>query len=169
MIHLSNNPLDIRNCMEKMKRKQRMSIGDYSHPNLQFLYSLELTFPGWEVKLKAAVNDHRNGWSIDYFRYFLIERQRMFEGVRVHPRLVALDELVLSYPGWRKDVKAVERNHLDDSFFYNGGVHDMYQSQLDVLKSKQMAYEAGDAHWSCHPIQKEILSTEWTYPGFEDA
>lgn len=158
--------------IEGMKRRQRMSIGDYRHPNLKFLFSLELTFPGWEEKLEEAVNRHKNGWDIDYFRYSLIERQRVFEGVRVHPRLVALDALtltlMLTYPGWEKDVKEIEMYHLDDDGWYDYGVSDSFREKLNFLEGKQMAYETEDVLWKYHPIQKEILNMEWTYPGFED-
>lgn len=172
LVHKSNGEDDsfnkFRTCMKKMRRKQRMSIGDYRHPNLKVLFSLALTFPGWEDKLEEAVNEHRNGWDIDYFRYFLVERQRMFEGVRSHERLVALDALTLTYPDWEKDVKEIETNHLDNTIWYNDGVYSSYGEQLDVLEAKQRAYEAGDAQWKYHPIQKKILEGEWTYPGFED-
>ena len=168
-IHKSNSPLDtFETCMETMKRRQSMSTGDYSHPNLKFLFSLELTFPGCEGKVKEALRLHRHGSGIDYFRYFLIERQRVFEGVRSHPRLVELDALMLLYTGWQKDVKAIETNHLDCRICYNEGVYASYREQLNILSNKQMAYEAGDAQWKYHPIQNDILEVEWTYSGFED-
>ena len=157
-----------RNCLEQMKRKQNMSLGDHSHPNLKFLNSLTLTFPGWEDKVKQVINTHKRGCSIDYFRYSLIERQRVFDGVRTHPRLVALDSLMLTYPGWQKDFKAIEINHLDEWICYDNGVHSLFRNQLNVLEGKQKAYEEGDFLWKYHPIQKEILIMEWTYPGFED-
>lgn len=161
----------VERCLKKMKHTQRMSNGDYSHPNLKFLFSLELTFPGWEDKLEEAVNHHKNGWDtriVDYHRYSLAERQRVFEGVRSHERLVALDELVLTYPDWEKDVKEIEKNHLDDNCWYNYGVSDSFIEKLNFLEGKQTAYEAEDHLWRYHPILKEILSMEWTYPGFED-
>ena len=168
-IHKSNSPLDtFETCMETMKRRQSMSTGDYSHPNLKFLFSLELTFPGCEGKVKEALYLHRLGCGIDYFRYSLIERQRVFEGVRSHPRLVELDALMLLYTGWQKDVKAIETNHLDCRICYNEGVYASYREQLNILSNKQMAYEAGDAQWKYHPIQNDILEVEWTYSGFED-
>ena len=169
-IHKSNGEDDssFNFRMEGMKRKQMMSIGNYSHPNLRFLFSLALTFPGWEDKLEEAIDDHRNGWDIDYFRYSLNERQRMFNGVRSHERLVALDALTLTYPGWQKDVKEIEMNHLNNQFVYNDGVYSSYGEQLNVLEARQRAYEAGDSLWKYHPIQTEILNTKWTYPGFED-
>ena len=154
--------------IEGIKRRQRMSNGDYRHPNLRYLFSLALTFPDWEDKLEEAVNHHKNGWDIDYFKYSLLERQRMFEGVRSHERLVALDDLVLTYPDWEKDVKEIEKNHLDDNCWFDCGVSDFFQNQLNILEGKQIAYEAEDAQWKYNPIQKEILSMEWSYPGFED-
>lgn len=161
----------VERCLKKMKHKQRMSIGDYRHPNLKFLFSLALTFPGWEDKLEEAVDAHKNGWEtriVDYHRYSLVERQHVFEGVRNHPRLVALDALTLTYPRWEKDVKTIEMYHLDSQIFYNDGIYDDYKNRLNVLEDKQRAYEAGDAQWKYHPIQKEILEGNWTYPGFED-
>ena len=171
LLHLSDREDDSVTFsfrMKGIKRKQKMSIGDYRHPNLKFLFSLELTFPGWEDKLEEAVNDHRNGWDIDYFRYSLLERQRVFEGVRVHPRLIALDALTLTYPDWQKDFEAIEMNHLDNASYYDDGVYSSYQHQLNILEGKQKAYEAGDDLWRYHPMQKDILERAWTYSGFED-
>ena len=91
-----------------MKRKQAMSTGDHSHEDLVFLASLNLSFSGWEKKVEEAVNRHRSGLKIDLYRFSLPERQRMFEGDRSHPRLVALDALTLRYPGHEEDVKEVE-------------------------------------------------------------
>jgi len=170
--HVSNGDEDsyhpFETCMKKMKRKQMMSIGNYSHPNLKFLFSLQLTFPGWEDILEEAVNRHKDGRDIDYFRYSLIERQRVLEGVRSHERLVAFDALTLTYPDWEKDVKEIEMYHLDDDCWYDYGVCDSFREKLNFLEGRQRAYEAEDAQWKYHPIQKEILNMELTYPGFED-
>ena len=120
-----------------MKRRQSMHDGDHSHPDLVFLYSLELMFESWEQEFENAIEAHRNGFSIGYHMFALQERQRMFEGDRSHPRLVALDTLKLSYPGWEEDANVAEKQHVEDSIFYNMGVHSNYQSFLDILASKQ--------------------------------
>ena len=98
--------------VESMIRKQAMSEGDHSHENLRFLDSLELLFPGWELDYEEAVKDHSRGYSIKHHIFALFEKQRMFDGDRSHPRLLALDSLGLTYPGWQDDVKEAEGMHL---------------------------------------------------------
>ena len=157
----------LKTNVDKMKRRQSMHDGDRNHPDLVFLYSLELMFESWEQEFENAMEAHRNGFSIGYHMFALQERQRMFEGDRSHPRLVALDTLKLSYPGWEEDANVAEKQHVEDSIFYNMGVHSNYQSFLDILASKQTAVETdGVTEW-LHPIQKKILATAWSYPGFE--
>lgn len=157
----------IKGGVEKLKRKQSMSIGDRSHPNLVFLDSLELSFPGHEGEMKKALDQHSDGYSLQYFKFALVERELVFQGVRAHPRLVALDSLVLTYPGWEEDVKNVELEHLDDQIFFKHGVHSNFQEQLNLLSRKQTAHDAGETQW-LHPIQDKILNAEWSYPGYED-
>ena len=39
----------LKTNVDKMKRRQSMHDGDHSHPNLVFLYSLELMFERWDI------------------------------------------------------------------------------------------------------------------------
>lgn len=151
-----HDPLGMfKTSIVKMKRRQSMHDGDHSHPDLVFLNSLELMFENWEQEFDNAMKAHRNGLSsIGYHKFALQERQRMFEGDRSHPRLVALDMLKLSYPGWEEDANVAERQHVEDPIFYNMGVHSNYQSFLDSLASKQTAFETdGVTEW-LHPIHR---------------
>jgi len=160
-----------KRSLEKMKRKQSMSVGDHSHEDLKFLDSLLVSFPGWEEELEQALKDHRNGVNIDYYKFSLPERQRMCEGDRSHPRLVALDALTLTYPGWQEDIETAETKHLSQWEFLihcSDGIYTAYQSYLDLLSSKQRAYETSADTPFLHPIQRQILEKSWSYTGFED-
>mmetsp|Transcript_576 Transcript_576/g.1133 ORF Transcript_576/g.1133 Transcript_576/m.1133 type:complete len:436 (+) Transcript_576:96-1403(+) len=158
---------EFRASVTGMKRRQSMSIGDHSHENLRFLHSLNLSFPGWKKGVEHAVNHHRDGHCVEYYKFTLVEKQRMFKGVRSHPRLVALDSLRLTYPGWLEDTKEAERMHISSLIDYDEGIFHAYKSYLRLISSKQRAYEtSADSPW-VHPVQCKIIETNWTYSGWE--
>ncbi|KAL7553367.1 hypothetical protein ACHAWF_016651 [Thalassiosira exigua] len=156
-----------RRSVEKMKRKQCMAVGDYSHENLMFLQSLNLSFPGWIGEVETAVVDHKNGLDIDQYKFSLPERQRIFEGNRSHPRLVALDSLNLTYPGWEEDVNEAEKLHVG-SIFCTDGMFASYKSYLKLLEDKQSSYEIYGKRLAMHPMQRHILDSTWSYPGWQE-
>ena len=74
-----------------------------------------LTFPGWRRLARETRRDYiRNGYSGLGGAARGVEtmelRQRLHDGDRSHPRVVALDETKadLSYPGWRSDAAQAE-------------------------------------------------------------
>jgi hypothetical protein len=98
-----------------MERKQAIYEGDRSHEDLQFLYSLCLSYPGWENDVNTAIRYHEEGYDLGtYEKFSLIEKQNMHDGDRSHPRLIALDSCAfqLNYPGWKKDAKGIEDKHV---------------------------------------------------------
>lgn len=165
-----SNCIDIigfNRILEGMKRKQSLHIGDRMHMNIQFLDSLSLSFPGCKHAIQEAMDHHLNGFDLDHKKFGILERQRMFDGDRSHPRLVSLDLLSLTYPGWRKDVEEAERKHLN-SIFCLEGVYDSYREYLQLLSRKQMMFKTGvDDASTVHPIQFEIIYKTWSYLGWE--
>ncbi|KAL7541493.1 hypothetical protein ACHAWF_006950 [Thalassiosira exigua] len=150
--------------VEKMKRKQAISEGDYSHKDLQYIQSLELSFPGWQKEVTKAFDQHREGWHVEYFRSSLPERQRMSEGDRSHPRLLALDSMKLTYPGWEEDVKEAEKEHIENKIWFGNGLYPTYKAFLGNVSSKQELYVSDPSTPWLHPMQKQILEMTWTYP-----
>ncbi|KAL7552641.1 hypothetical protein ACHAWF_015869 [Thalassiosira exigua] len=169
--HLKVGADDILNSFSRMiasmKRKQSMYLGNHSHENLVFLHSLNLSFPGWEQDVQKAVDHHRSGFNIDYYRFSLVEMERMFQGDRSHPRLVALDSLQLTYKGWKKDVEEAEYQHVGCPILYHCGVHKRYQEHLEVLSKKQEAHASRAGRWM-HPVQRQVLEANWSYAGWQD-
>ena len=174
MAHVNSYSLDFfRFHLNKLKRRQAIHGGDYSHDDLKFLYSLNLTYPDWQVDFDEAVENHKNGYDMcPILRWCMLEKQRMHEGDRSHPRLVALDKCAhsLTYPDWKKDVKAVEVQHVSCRQFslIGNSVPDEFLALLEDLSIKQYEYATGEKkEKSMHPIQREILATKWDYPGWE--
>jgi len=160
---------DFERIVLGMKRKQALYIGDRTHEDVQFLDSLSLTYPGWKDDVRKAIDSHQRGFEIEYDRQCISERQRMFEGDRSHPRLVALDSLKLTYPGWKRDIKEVEEKHLGISFWCVDGVNADYGALLNRLERKQSQFMNGvEDMSSMNPFQRQIVETHWTYPGHED-
>ncbi|KAL7533525.1 hypothetical protein ACHAXR_007074 [Thalassiosira sp. AJA248-18] len=160
--------------IEGIRRKQAIHVGDRTHEDLQFLDSLRirLSYPGCEEDFREAMRLHKKGHALKYRKIRMTERQRMFEGDRSNPRLVALDSLNLTYPGWQKDVYEVEKQHVGVNSMYCdqmlGRITDDYRALLTKLKRKQWEFVTGVQDTSSmHPIQRKIVETHWTFPGWQ--
>jgi len=136
-LHFCNRSFNFKAKMDGMEKKQKMHIGDRSHPNLMLLDSLRqnLNYPSWEQDIHEALLAHTgSAWTkFDDIMFRMQERQRIHKGDRSHPRLVALDSLKLSYPSWKDDVKFAERDH----------VHSWkasFEKKLAGMKEKQCIY-----------------------------
>merc|ERR1711862_611849 len=96
-----------------MKEKQKMFDGDRSHTNLQQLDNLQLTYPNYEDDVKEAEDMHTSKPFLFAEKLQEIkEKQKIFVGDRNHARLKALDDLILTYPGWEKDKTKAEEFHV---------------------------------------------------------
>lgn len=150
-----------------MKRKQALHIDDRTHPSIQYVDSLSPSYPGWEKDVKSMLDCHITGYCIDWTQFRITEKQRMHEGNRSHPRLVALDALSLTYPGWEADAKEVERRHIVD-FWCSTGLNENCKAMLSRLKRKQLEFATGvEDRSSMHPILRTIVETKWTYPNWQ--
>jgi hypothetical protein len=69
---------------------------------------IKLSYPGWEHDFFDAMSTHKDGYDL------MVEKQKMHDGDRSHPRLVSLDicSSFFNYDGWKKD-KPAEEMHLD--------------------------------------------------------
>jgi len=77
---------------------------------------------------------------------------------RSHPELIQLDALVLTYPGWEKDLDTAEAAHLKKITWHN------FSSSLHKLREKQCMHE-GDRS---HPRLIALDSLAYTYPDFKN-
>ena len=139
-----------------------------SDKDVKFLDSLRLSYPGWENDRQRRLDSYTRGHDLtDHDKFRLSEKQRMYEGDRSHPRLVALDSLGLTYPGWEEDVKDFEDKHVR-RFGYCQSFLNESEQRLLILKRKQQAHAAmmDDRSWM-HPIQRTIVETQWTFPGWK--
>lgn len=117
--HLSHPPDDdtdavFRDKLEGLRNKDALFFGDRSHPNVVVLDELVLTYPDWQSDFQETIKVHCDqpaGLFPDRL-HMLREKQRIHQGDRTHWRLVQLDKLKLTYPGWENDVAQVEVWHL---------------------------------------------------------
>ena len=159
--------------LKAIERKQKISVGDRSDEDLKFLDSLRLSYPGWKRDWDSAFEYYKQGTDFDSFRinFRLTEKQRMHNGDRSHPRLVALDSLKLTYPGWENDMKKYETKHTSlffDGFEFSGD--SAARKEIEIMKGKQKSYCSGveDLSWMT-PDQRTIVTTRWTFPGSKEA
>ena len=136
---ISNHAFD-RMVME-FKGKQQLFKGDRSHPNLQKLDFLQLSYPRWNEDFTAAEKDHQNRATFNHKLFILKERQRMYLGVRSHPRLLELDSYSFTYPGWEEDIRLAEDIHVRtrDGF-------PTYQYHLQGMRNKQQMFLGDRSH-----------------------
>ena len=111
-----------------------------THPNLVSLDALKLTFPGWESEKQAAETAHLKDPKCDFLEILrkLQVKQFRYENDRSHYRLKALDNLKLSYPGCRNDIRELEKFHFEEAFFLAGD--SVFQSKIDSLKRRQQIF-----------------------------
>lgn len=124
--------------LDGMRNKETLHVGDRTHPHIVAVDKLEITYPRWEEDYQCAVSAHCEAPSARFPDAFhaLRERQQVFSGDRSHWRLVQLDSLKLSYPGWEEDVKEVEEWHLQNAV--NDTNNGMFNEVLEGMKDQQM-------------------------------
>ena len=169
--HLRFPFLFFQNKLKKIKRKHKISLGDRSDEDLKFLDSLQLSYPNWRKDWQQAFDTYIEGNELTYETFVMQEKQRMHEGDRSHPRLVALDSLRLTYPGWERDAKEFELRHssMDNMGMDSFETFRDYKKELESLRCKQSSYDFGlnDLTWM-KPDQRTIVETQWTFPGCEE-
>jgi hypothetical protein len=60
-------------------------------------------------------------------------KQRLFNGDRSHPQVIALDSMTFSYPGWEHDVKTALRCHCE--------FPSIFDEKLQGMNNKEQAYK----------------------------
>ena len=148
-IHFGTSDLSLSfdAALRRLKVKQRAheeqrSIRSIhrSHPNLVTLDSLNLTYPGWKqdfTKAEKKHNDDPTSDIMDLIRKMQVKQFR-HENDRTHSRLVEIENLKLSYPGWKADVRGLEKFHFEEAFFLPGD--SLFRSKIDGLKRRQQIY-----------------------------
>ena len=118
-----------------------------SHPNDVKLREVReiLAYKGWEIDYRDAedANTERS-YSTDFPKALrkLKVKQKMHDGDRTHPRLVALDAVVqkgLTYPGWKADVQQIEKMHADVPYLARSDI--AFNSKVKALEYSQYLYE----------------------------
>lgn len=113
-----------------MKEKQKMYEGNRTHSNLQRLDALVLTYPGWRQDFIKAEEAHTHmPLEFDSRLFEIIEKQNIFIGNRGHPRLLALDALVFTYPGWQRDFAKAQEYHVRYPELFHGKLTGMKEKQ----------------------------------------
>ncbi|CAB9515903.1 IAP repeat-containing protein 3 [Seminavis robusta] len=148
-VHLgsSNLSLSFDAAIRRLKVKQRahdeqksMRSIHRSHPNLVSLDALKLSYPGWNEDAQRAEEAHNSNPNCDFLEILrkIQVKQLRFENDRSHYRLAEIDNLKLSYPGWKADIRALEKFHFEEAFFLPGD--SLFQSKLDGLRRRQQIY-----------------------------
>lgn len=113
-----------------------------SHPALVRLDAMArtTTYPGWRSDFRMAegaifVSPARPSRDFKMYYHRLVEKQRVHEGDRSHPRVVALDALTLTYPGWETEVVEAMDAHFD-------GMQTNFSRWLDNMLDQQNRFES---------------------------
>jgi len=159
---LKTNPRDentdsiFRDKLDGLRNKDQLFAGNRSHPNIKEVDGLKLTYEGWEEDYRSAVVAHCSTPSRSFPSH--LHRLRQMEanskGDRSHWRLVELDRLALTYPGWKEDVAEIEEWHLKNCD--NAENKELFREVLKGLKDQERLYlqsngaddrdETGDTH-----------------------
>jgi hypothetical protein len=161
--HLEHSPCEENDLvyedkLDGLRNKQELFMGNRSHPNIKKLDNLQLSYKGWEEDYQQAISSHTESPALLFpdAVHCLLERQRVYECDRSHWRLIELDSMKLSYPGWQEDLQIVEEWHfqnIDDSTTKN-----MFHEVMEGLRDQQLIHQGWDhdSHASPHEIQHVV-------------
>jgi hypothetical protein len=128
--------------------------GDRSHSNIVALKKLALTYPGWEEDVKEALDDSHQSYQPhtlfqDKFRSLKV-KQDLHDGYRSHWRLLKLDDLNLTYPGYKTDIKQVEDWHIANADNRKNNV--IFHEVIEVMLDQQQLYLGWDHEQILNPF-----------------
>lgn len=120
------------------------------HTNLARLNELKpsLSYNGWEEDFKTEEKMHKIFPSIAFEKclWRLEEKQRMHNRIRTHERLVRLDSVQWSYPGWKADFRQAEEHHVwnrkDTKLSFERIYKEMKQKQRQYRQLRSQARKA---------------------------
>jgi hypothetical protein len=141
-----------------LEERQRMYLGDRSHPKLIELDSCSFSYSGWEEDIRQAEEIHLRLLDGCYQNHLqgMRNKQQMFLGDLSHPNRVLLDGLRLSYPSWKADFIEAEKAHTTGSTY-------MFETQVEILKERQKVF-LGDRS---HPHLVTLDEFKLSYPGWQ--
>lgn len=144
--HPSNDETDMifQDKLEGLRNKDKLFNGDRSHPNIQDLDKLDLSYPEWEEDYQAAVAAHCDTPAKSFANklHRLRQKQAVYDGSRAHWRLVQLDKLNLTYPGWETDFAQVEEWHFNNADSTKND--NLYAEVIEGMKDQQQIYLGWD-------------------------
>ena len=124
-----------------MRKKQKIHLGDRSHPQLQTIDRMKregLTYTGWRADISKLEDYHVNyPFLFDDHVLVMRKKQKIHLGDRSHPQLQTIDRLKragLTYNGWEKDVRRAEGYHVNDPI--------LFDDHVLVMRKKQTTYAA---------------------------
>ncbi|CAB9510640.1 expressed unknown protein [Seminavis robusta] len=152
----------------KMKRKQKLHCDRRSVEGLRELDAGHFTYPGWEADRQQAEKfyiDYSTDSRDDCFYHKLRamqHKQKLHEGDRSHPEIMALDATLFTYKGWEADKEEAIRRHTGDCMTFNLG-HSGFESHFQKMKKKQKMH----VDRASLPGLQELDNTVFTFPGWE--
>lgn len=154
--------LEFKHLVHILIEKQRVHVGDRSHPRLQQLDALDLIYPGFGIDVKNAEDAHfkdLNGAFREHLKT-MQNKQNSLLGDRSHPDLVKLDALAktTTYPGWQVDFKNAENTH----FSYTIGLG--FDHLVHILVEKERVHLGDRSHTRLAKLDALTLS----YPGWQE-
>ena len=143
--------------------KEQRSSCPANHPDMVRLCQLRqtLSYPGWQqdfIQAERAVILHPEDLE-DMHLFRMEEKQRMYLGNRSHERLVKLDSLVFTYPGWQLDIHQVEEGHVR----HKSGC--FFDDALEGMFNREKVFNGDRSHPDL--MQLDRLKRALSYPGWE--
>jgi hypothetical protein len=142
------------------KKPKIPARGHRPHPNLRALDAVAWTYPGWFKDKKEAEEVHFLPDLFPEALQCMHRRQRVHDGHRSHPQLVALDKArpknrPWTYAGWQKDHKEAMECHCKWPV--------LFDASLETMHKKQPVHD-GDRK---HPDLVALDAIVCNYPGWQ--
>ena len=101
---------------------------------------MTFTYPNWQADKAQAEEMYTENFAesaIEAKLEGMRLMQRLFEGGRSHPNIVALDSLDLTYPGWQEDKKTAEEAHARRKKYHCHDPPGCFERQVAKIRKKQ--------------------------------
>lgn len=153
-----------KSLLLRMKKTEALYSNRGSIDCLQELDSIDFSYPGWQIDKTNAekiFTDYPTTHRFQEKVTTMKNKQRLYNGDRSHPVIVALDETIFTYPEWEEDRKEAEKRHCGDCTLFQLGVSCNFL--YDKMVKKQRMHENRE-HVA---VLKELDSIDFSYPGWE--
>jgi Zinc finger, C3HC4 type (RING finger) len=154
----------VQDKLGRMKKKQTAHSNRSSVAFLRDLDSQTFSYTGWLADKKEAEQFHQTGLSFASTKLLgMKNKQRLFDGDRSHPDIVALDTAIYTYQGWQEDKEKAVQIHTATTIIPGMPIFETVANKFNEMKRKQAMH----SNRSSIPFLQQLDSFSFSYTGWQ--